>query len=644
MSSEAELRREIEALQQRQAELEARLAQVEAHQGPVGRGRGRSVTRFLGLSAAQEPELLAQELTEELLEPEGDLVPKTVAIGKVEHLLGLQGFSWLGILALMTGLGLFIRYAYLEGWLGPLATLLAGTLLAVGMLSFGEWLSHNQRYRTWAHALMGGGVALLYFLVYAAYHFSYFRKVTHLSPLSDTLLLMAVVGLAIGLALRRRSQSLASRAFVLGFVTSLFSHDFVLLTLVYNLLLSLGLITVSARAGWSALALMGVVGSWLLHGIWLGDNSAQVLLGQALTLGYVGLYAALDEWLAAAALREQTSSQAQTLLRQSLGLVNLLGYAWLTMMAWKQLSHQALLWYLLAYLALMLILVLVAHRHERLRPLQQGFQVSLGVLALYWILAKNFAVWEPWVLLGIGSVLLGLARYWGQTTAEQREALRLSKIYDSLAVLTLVRLAFVALADPWLGLVLMLGVVALLAGQKRFPHWGRLALGVEIPLVLNAILEDFDRSYDLTGHTGFTAAVPIHALTLLGLLVGPLIFRKGLKQGFDQFLLWPVTAVLLIWFQAWLPSGWVSVAWAMTGTVLVAMGFGLRHTVLRYQGMAMLLVCGVKVYFWDLAGLSLGYRIVSLIVLGVLLLIVALLYTRFQAFQSTLPEQEHKQS
>lgn len=35
----------------------------------------------------------------------------------LEQLIGLQGFSWLGILALVTGLGLFIRFAILKaGW------------------------------------------------------------------------------------------------------------------------------------------------------------------------------------------------------------------------------------------------------------------------------------------------------------------------------------------------------------------------------------------------------------------------------------------------------------------------------------------------------------------------------------------------
>jgi uncharacterized membrane protein len=92
-----------------------------------------------------------------------------------------------------------------------------------------------------------------------------------------------------------------------------------------------------------------------------------------------------------------------------------------------------------------------------------------------------------------------------------------------------------------------------------------------------------------------------------------------------------VTLLSACWLFVILPLPVISPAWAGCGALLSASGFALSRPVLRYQGLALLLAAGSKLYFWDLRDLSLGYQILSLLVLGVLLLAVAWLYTRFQS-------------
>jgi uncharacterized membrane protein len=63
----------------------------------------------------------------------------------------------------------------------------------------------------------------------------------------------------------------------------------------------------------------------------------------------------------------------------------------------------------------------------------------------------------------------------------------------------------------------------------------------------------------------------------------------------------------------------LTVAWGVEAIALLAGGFALRDRVLRLSGLALFLVCTLKLFFWDLRNLETLPRIVSFIVLGLLL-------------------------
>jgi uncharacterized membrane protein len=74
----------------------------------------------------------------------------------------------------------------------------------------------------------------------------------------------------------------------------------------------------------------------------------------------------------------------------------------------------------------------------------------------------------------------------------------------------------------------------------------------------------------------------------------------------------------------------LTVAWAVEALVLLAAGFALRDRVLRLSGLALFLICTLKLFFWDLRNLETLPRIISFIVLGLLLVTVSWVYTRFR--------------
>src|SRR5262249_28529755 len=77
-------------------------------------------------------------------------------------------------------------------------------------------------------------------------------------------------------------------------------------------------------------------------------------------------------------------------------------------------------------------------------------------------------------------------------------------------------------------------------------------------------------------------------------------------------------------------GGMLTLSWSLEGIGLLALGFATRERTLRLSGLAMLLICIGKVFFYDLRNLETLYRIVSFIGLGAILLLVSWIYTRFK--------------
>jgi len=74
----------------------------------------------------------------------------------------------------------------------------------------------------------------------------------------------------------------------------------------------------------------------------------------------------------------------------------------------------------------------------------------------------------------------------------------------------------------------------------------------------------------------------------------------------------------------------LTVAWGVEGLLLLAAGFPARERPLRLAGLALLLYCISKLFIYDLRHLETLYRILSFVALGVILLGVSWIYTRFR--------------
>jgi uncharacterized membrane protein len=103
---------------------------------------------------------------------------------------------------------------------------------------------------------------------------------------------------------------------------------------------------------------------------------------------------------------------------------------------------------------------------------------------------------------------------------------------------------------------------------------------------------------------------------------------RGSRVRLYYSLLATSLTTLLLSYQS--SGSMLTVAWGMEGVALLASGFPLRDRVLRLSGLALLLICIGKLFAWDLRHLETLPRILSFIVLGLLLVGVSWVYTRFR--------------
>lgn len=525
-----------------------------------------------------------------------------------EHFLGIQGFAWLGVFAFLSGMGLFIRYAYTEGWLGPWAVLGSGFSLAVLCLLSGLWVAEKHtKYRRWAHALMGAGVALLYFLAYASYHFAYFRAVTHLNAFVDAILLMLIVAGAITLSLIRHSQSLASRAFVLGFFTSILSTSFYELTLFYNLFLSLGLVFVVYKTRWHVLLRMGVVGSWVLHGIWCYSNPQLTWGTHSLLLVYTLIYSAAC----------QPSPQSPR-IESITGLLNILGYS--SLLIYLSTLNTPYLWGVQTLYAFIMLGVLwVSHRSQSLAP---GYHGLIGLslpVGFYFCLLDESATTQGIFFAVLALCLYGLARL----LQSAPQATSLTKTYDALSASCLISSFYFFESTPVTAyLFILTSWVYLFHAQSQLQnrtHFWAIAWLFHCNALWVLSIRHYKAIYPFQD-----------GLLSLLLLVGFVWQRHKLSSRWKHLWLWPSTLAWLTYTQSVLPDARLSSAWAVLGAVFVVSGFWQSESVVRYQGFAFLACAGLKLLFSDLQSLSMGLRITALLAIGGVLMALAWVYIRYE--------------
>jgi len=173
--------------------------------------------------------------------------------------------NWLlriGIVILVTGIGFFLKYSINHGWLGPQGRVAISIFSGLVMLGLGMRLA-GRRYHLLGQGLLGGGMATLYFSVFAAY-----SMYALIGAATACAAMMAITFSAGFIAVRFDALLVALLGIVGGYLTPVMIAAAPLppaMLFAYLTVLSLGVLGVAYYKRWYLLNYLAFLGTYILY-------------------------------------------------------------------------------------------------------------------------------------------------------------------------------------------------------------------------------------------------------------------------------------------------------------------------------------------------------------------------------------------
>ncbi len=515
---------------------------------------------------------------------------------ELEVKIGGVWLNRIGMLIFLLGAAFFLKLAYDWGWINETVRIAGGILAALILLWLGE-RNRRRGFTAYGQGLTGGGIALLYFTIFASFYYY--------DLLSDTIGMSLLVFVTIGavlLALYQDAPAVAALGLLTGFLNpALFiagEPRFVLMML-YLILLNLGLLTVVYIKRWDFL---GTIAFFLTGGF----------------LAWTVLY---------------------RFGNPALGLAPVAAQLYFSI-------------FLLLFLAPVLLYVIVQRRP--LESLELALMVAGATLyyALSWLnLLSDYPNVMGWFTLALAALYLSAGFL--LLPAAQRDPRAYFTAF-TLAAALLVLFVPLQLEGSWIFVgwsiqAALLCYLALhLADRRIHPgFWGVLSLAL-----LRLLAVEWDRCQP----ENFRFLINKPALLTFGfialLLVLSRLYRYYFKEDLppkESLILAGAAGILLLLFcsgeiyyfgrtLAWRTGAGdyygnlalmaISLFWGIYAAALMIAGFIRKLPPLRYAAIGLFGLTVAKVILFDLSSLELTYRIVSLIISGLILLGASYLYQR----------------
>jgi uncharacterized membrane protein len=284
-------------------------------------------------------------------------------------------------------------------------------------------------------------------------------------------------------------------------------------------------------------------------------------------------------------------------------------------------------WVGLSWLVLALILLELGAR-AKLRDFSlQAYWVgaaSLGLLFGKNVLATGVHTdWRGWMPQVLAAALLyGTALRWGspRDNLERRRLLDVSSFAATVLLAAFMRNVLPAslTAIGWAALVLIL-----LAARRRLQ-----AGSLQIQSFLLAAIT-FIQASMTNLQLGGTRGVLTTIAVIASFYAAEFLCERAAQFGRILFsTLATLLLALLLWHEV---SGrLLTVALGAQGVALLFAGFPLRERCMRLSGLGLLLVCVLKLFVYDFRHLEMPFRVLSFILLGLILIGVSFVYSRFR--------------
>jgi len=206
-----------------------------------------------------------------------------------ESFVGGKLLNRIGALALVIGVGFFLKYAFDNDWITESMRVVIGLLTGIGILLVAA-TARRKAFDVFAQGLFGAGISILYLSVYAS--FSFYHLVSQPVAFGAMALVTAA---AFAIALHYDSLAIALLAWAGGFLTPFLlstGHANEVGLFTYIALLQAGLLAIVVkRPSWIILELLTLFGTYLVFKLWHDEYYAQDVLGT--TVFFISVFWAL---------------------------------------------------------------------------------------------------------------------------------------------------------------------------------------------------------------------------------------------------------------------------------------------------------------------------------------------------------------
>lgn len=526
----------------------------------------------------------------------------TPASDELESTIGKLWLNRIGIFAILIGVSYFIKYAFDNGWIGPTGRVALGILAGIALVLWSERF-RNRGYVIFSYSLKAVGIGTLYLSLWGAF------QVYHLLPSAVAFVAMIIVTAStITLSLTQDAEILAAFALIGGFSTPILlstgqNHEIVLFS--YLASLDLAVLVITAFKPWRRLLVGSFIGTAILYIGWFSDYYTKSQ--RPLTVFYALLFGAI--FALCPLVAPLTNSRWLTGFSVTLTLLPLVNAAALFLVLFGMYDNErvTLTWYALALAAVYLLLSSQFKRRTGSNPevVKTINLLHVAIAIAFITIAIPLKLNSHWITMGWlveSAVLLFIAvrtqtnflRYFAAATLTLGLVRLL--IYDNFQVHTLffnARFATYLIAIAILGAIVSVGERFASEREKSVLRVAAVILNVLALFALTLEVSDyFGRQISewYTNHTSTTYTAP-HQLEL--------------ARNFTYSLLW-----------------------LAYGAALMTFGFRKRSAFVRWQALVLIAFTIGKVFLYDVSALQQGYRILSFIALGAVLMGISYVYHR----------------
>ena len=571
---------------------------------------GATASHPLQSSAVQQPSAPPSPATEPL-RPVLTTLPH-VANQSLESRIGSQWFNRIGILAVLIGMAWFLKLAIDNHWIGPLGRVLIGLLAGAGLIAWSERFQ-RQGYSAFSYSLKAVGSGILYLSLWAA--FSLF----HLLPAGVAFAAMVVVTAFNGfLSWREDSELLALYSIVGGLSTPLLvstggNHEVSLFS--YLLILDLAVLILTVLRPWSRLLFGAFNGTVLFVISWWFFLYSDVQFGRtaAFLLCFILLFGFAPRLIHLDSAEEKSGRwTVLALVWMPLLTAALTFFAFYNMLQLRN-AAWAEPWLAVAFAGFYLLLHRLPARGLLHKNPEITSSLHLTIAIVFLSAAIPLKAHGRW--LTIGWLIEGAALLWVASRAQGQKGSTL--VLHVLALLSL---------------ILGLGVLVLINPPASITPIFNGRFGTYLVAIAVFVFTAFiarrtaETKLETDLHPGLdwtniaaVAALLVNALILLAL-------------GWEIHNYW--------WFVNWrghtrdiheyriYAQFSYSALFMVFGAILLGAGFWRRSQFVRWQALVLLAAAIGKVFLVDVSELSQGYRVLSFLGLGALLLTVSFVYQR----------------